>query len=123
MILRIAENQFLSSITFALIFHALSLLYPHPIKNPDYAHAPAYLFSKELNKYGTKTALYDNKGVRIVIKILKISIFVISPSVSKSGQLLTNSKLKSRVQVQADPVFIKIGFSDQPAGQKLLVIY
>ena len=63
------------------------------------------------------------KGVRIVIKILKISIFVISPSVSKSGQLLTNSKLKSRVQVQADPVFIKIGFSDQPAGQKLLVIY
>ena len=63
------------------------------------------------------------KGVRIVIKILKISIFVISPSVSKSGQLLTNSKLKSRVQVQADPVFIKIGFSDQPAGQKLLVKY
>ena len=71
-------------------------LYPHPIKNPDYAHAPAYLSSKELNKYGTKTALYDNKGVRIVIKILKISIFVISPSVSKSGQLLTNSKLKSK---------------------------
>ena len=72
---------------------------------------------------GLKQLYMTIKGVRIVIKILKISIFVISPSVSKSGQLLTNSKLKSRVQVQANPVFIKIGFSDQPAGQKLLVIY
>ena len=72
---------------------------------------------------GLKQLYMTIKGVRIVIKILTISIFVISPSVSKSGQLLTNSKLKSRVQVQADPVFIKIGFSDQPAGQKLLVIY
>ena len=73
---------------------------------------------------GLKQLYMTIKGVRIVIKILKISIFVISPSVSKSRQLLNKfSKLKSRVQVQADPVFIKIGFSDQPAGQKLLVIY
>ena len=67
MILRITENQFLSSMTFALIFHALSLLYPQPIKNPDYAHAPAYVFSKELNKYmGLKQLYMTIKGLGLL---------------------------------------------------------
>ena len=70
-----------------------------------------------------QSSFANTSPLGLVGELLETKTKIISPSVSKSGQLLTNSKLKSRVQVQADPVFIKIGFSDQPAGQKLLVIY